>query len=1628
MRLIEDGVRGVARGAWLSGVIVLAVACSSEVETKKPAIEQPSASAVPPPVDPELVCAAQHASRVTLHGEHFVATPIDLPGKPKAAMPTVTLSRTHELDGDDVASPDQVVYSGDHDADPTNALDGSGELILVDGQPLLTWTSQQEMSVLVTQDLVLGPKPEGDDNRARGMLEPGVWDVRVENRSGDAAESLGTLAVVDKPELESVTPGIVCLAQGPRTLTLAGQSLLRNGNQQVQLAVTGAETPFAVELSDCTAIAHVGIDAEVCASATVQLAQNSIPVGYPGLRLENPETAACHSEEEVSLRVVPPPRITAVVEALACVAQGGRSFDIEGADFLRVDGTITPKVTVGDTEIAVTSMECDAPLAAGEHMVELCSSMTIEVTPGELEPGLYDVRVVNPDDLDAPESGCSNMATDALRIVAPPTIDGVEPAYVCLEDGSREVVVHGSDFLSVDGQNPSVELNGTALAAAAVDVAGCDAAAFDVGGLNVQRCDRLVLTLADGDVELGNPSLQVENPAPAGCSAEATDLWTVLPRPTLEDATPLLVCNAQGDVVLTLTGTGFLALDGDAPTVMVGSVTASSVEVTSDSCEPIDGRDDGQLCTELIVTLAEGSLAEGVHDVVVVNTDPSGCTTQESVELVAVDPPEVASVTPNPVCVEEDIEVTITGSHFVRIGDEQPSVTIGEVSATDVAVIDATCEPIEGTDDAEACTELTATIAMGALDVDSTNRVTVTNPGTLDGCESEEEVDLDVVPPPTITSLDSANVCTGGGTVAITGTGLAGISARLVDPDTGGVIDALNTVVDTGGTQATITFGSGVQPDTYELVIANPSGCGDTAAQDVVAIAGPVAFFVDPPVAYNGVSLRATVYVSGVSTAPAGVILTPEGGGTVADQEPLDDIAWPSSGSNNKVGATIPAGLDEGVYDVMVDFASGCDAVLAAGVTIEADATIALLEPALHPQFGEQSTEVAVNVFAEATADLAAGEVNFQPTPRAYLSGSSLIAEPLRAVAFDTEERLTAIVPDTLPAGLYDLVVVNPDGSVGFQAGAYEATVVAPPVIDDVTPTQLDNDIDRPITITGTNFVNPSTDIEVELDCLSPGATTPTTIGPLALDPGSTDISLVATVPDGITHGSICVVRVTNTSNDTYDEFSALTVTNPASKLPAFKVGTALIEGRRAPAGALGDATREARFVYAIGGDDGDSANALTSVEAAPIGRFGDLGAWRTLATELPEGVTQAQAASGGRFIYLLGGLVDNLTSAAIRRAVVLDPNEAPEVTDVDLRFFGGTVDSDPTTREGLAPGAWTYVISAVFAPGDEENPGGESLRSEPVTVYAPDVPDGVEIQLDWGAVFGFDDVTEAVTYRIYRTTAPDSPIASLRLLAEVTAPTHTYTDQNPATFEDADKAPLAVGDLGEWRTLPDELNSARAAYGIGLANDPDCDPFLYLVGGRTDAATESASYEYASFDPVTGDLGAFTEATGSGLTARRELAAFVADDQSSAEIEPAPGVCESYLYASYGQSGASTIVNTVQEAAVSVGGALGAFTNSGPSGSAARAGHAAFFSSDGAYLLGGRTSSSAAIDDAVQAVMCTGASCDAPDLGNFSSASNNLEEPRYLPGFARQGAFFYLIGGADENGDALASTESNVR
>src|SRR5690349_639568 len=81
---------------------LVALGCSQKLEGPKPTLDPPSADAEPPPIDPEIVCRDQLRTEVTVHGSKLSPVPIDLPKAPKTALPTLTLSRTHALDGEDV--------------------------------------------------------------------------------------------------------------------------------------------------------------------------------------------------------------------------------------------------------------------------------------------------------------------------------------------------------------------------------------------------------------------------------------------------------------------------------------------------------------------------------------------------------------------------------------------------------------------------------------------------------------------------------------------------------------------------------------------------------------------------------------------------------------------------------------------------------------------------------------------------------------------------------------------------------------------------------------------------------------------------------------------------------------------------------------------------------------------------------------------------------------------------------------------------------------------------------------------------------------------------------------------------------------------------------------------------------------------------------------------------------------------------------------------------------------------------------------------------------------------------------------------------------------------------------------
>jgi hypothetical protein len=1369
---------------------------------------------------------------------------------------------------------------------------------------------------------------------------------------------------------------------------------------------------------------------------------------------------------------VPPPVLDSVAPAPVCTAQHENTVVLTGSWFLTI-GDAVPTVTIGGQDFQPVASGCESVDTPREDAVERCTTLTVSLGVGDLPPGAHAVTVTNPE-----PAHCQTTEAVVFHVVPPPAVTSVTDQPVCLAESERSLLVSGSGFLQIDGELPEVRIGG--VVATLVGMDGCTA----IEGLaGVQTCTELDVSVAQNALDDGRHDVVVTNPEPAHCHSEEDATLTTVPPPMLTAITPQPVCNAQGDTTVALEGTGFLELRGLLPEVWVGDVQATSVAVVAESCAFLDDASlDTRSCTEITATFDEGILADGLHEVTVTNPLPAGCSTTDPGSLSVAPPPMVASIEPDPICVaQDDVPVTIIGSGFLEIEGQVGLVTL--VADTDgtivtplsVDAVEGYCTDVEGVDDARTCTRLSAVLQQGSL-VEGTNyRVTVVNPFPA-ACSSSEEVDLGVVPPPEIDaqSITPDSICMGGGTFTVTGTDLHGIEAYI--QSTEHQLWASNVTVNEAGTEANLFF-SALQPGQYSLHVVGAGGCED--GSDGVAITvetGPTIFFVDPPVVFNGVAMRASIYITQLSQAPNEVAILPSDRTDESGEILLTDITWDPS-RPNVVQATIPlpveGPINPGLYDVVVRGLEGCDAFFEGGLTVVGETTIALADPAVVPGFGQAGERVAVNLHALGEDDRAADEVGFEATPRVYLSSSTTTtAEPLRAVTYENDTDLTAVVP-ALDAGYYDLIVVNPDGSVGFRENAYRATDIAPPVIEDVFPTQVENDTATDLTVVGENFFFDTEAAELGLTvtaiCLNPNGVI--TEYDLDIDTGASDSDgwsmLTVTLPSGIAHGSACVVRVDNTENETFDEWSALSVTNPAARLPPFLSGPDMVEARRAPAMAVGRATREARFVYAVGGDDGTIDTAKSTVEASPVGRFGDLGTWRLLQSGLVDddgetiSRTLATAHREDRFIYLIGGMTaEGDVVPTVLRSLVLDPlpPAVPDIFDVDIDFAGDLDNPDLPSDggEGLDRGAWTYMVSAVMADTDPENPGGETLPSEARTVYLPDVPGGMTVSLTWTTVYDTED-TSAQAYYVYRTPYADAPISEMHLIAIVpgTADTsHSYLDDDRDALArpeaDAEKAPLRLGALGTWHWVKD-LFSPRAAFGLAVAPDPaPANPaapgqYWYVVGGISadpddgTLITETSTYEYAHFDPETTTFGDFVQAT-TNLATRREHGVWTARAES-ADFITDPN--ETWIYVGFGFHGSLASPSNrgdIRYAKVLDTGELGQpgtgaqADDPGTFDSAFNAptniaGMATLLTANAVYTLGGRQGTNV-LNDANLADICDGSTCQPPNLETTvsQSAANDLLQARYLPGFARRGAFFYVAGGANGAGDALSTTERNIR
>lgn len=1196
------------------------------------------------------------------------------------------------------------------------------------------------------------------------------------------------------------------------------------------------------------------------------------------------------------------------------------------------------------------------------------------------------------------------------------TVEGVAPAVVCAVQKTTAITVTGTQFTPLPTRaltdSPALELpqiflalrtqyDGTAGSAPELRLYDDPAMSHVSWQSSAQMSFDVYPGMVLSDYDLG--SLGADLPTglydvivqnPDGVRATRESALTVVPPPKLAAVTPNPACNEQAESSFTLTGTNFIVLDGQRPTVTFTAADGSGQPVTatttaSASCAAVPSPTGVMVmaCTELTVTVPQAALPVTSYKVAVTNPGSANCVTQEDVRTAIIPAPVVTSATTLAVCSIADTTLQLVGQNFLRINKPSALNPTVSVNGKQFPTTLDNCMPIVDAPDAELCTTVNFTIPSGAIAASGSFPATITNPGQ-DACSTSMMITIDVVGVPTITNAAPKIICSGGGDITITGTNLYSGGTALIQGIAASRYSATNS------TSAVATF-SGPLPvgGPYPLTVRNQLGCEATlpAAMGITVSPGPAILFVDPPAIPNVTTIQATVYATGVSPPIKTISIAPAGTATYTNLTLTTNALFP-----NRAVVTIPAGLAAGRYDMRLDDQSTCSAFLPQALRVVSQATLTVTS--VTPGFGSAAVDTGVVI---------AG-TGFVSTPRAYLSASNGTGQALAlaAVTFQSATSLSAVVRSGLPAGQYDLIVVNPDGSYGIKKMAYTVTPVAspPPIVTSIAPSSFVTGSPTASTISGSGFRTGAT---LTVSCQDAAGVA--VAGGTGTVTAVTATAITATITGT---GILCIVRVTN-QDGTYFDYSAIGVTNASLNLTGFKNGTNLITGRRALGAAAGRPTPVARFVYAIGGDNGADNQPTSTVEAAPTALNGDLGAWFRLPTSLPKALSFQGIGLIGRFLYAVGGFDGAAAVKDVYRSEILNPLAAPQVTDADVRYSAVT---------GLSAGIYTYRVAAVMSAADPNNPNGETLASDFFPIQLPAAGQGagkLQVILFWSTV------PNAASYRIYRSPKANDAAGKELLVGSVLATAMPLRFVDDGTVTPAGAAPLPLGSTGTWRQIV-SLNTARIAPGVGVAQDPvDATKwYVYAVGGNSSTPASPTAVNSVEFLPVTvmnngaaQNFTTWTAATSTLGKARWALAALPATGANNSVVMSA---VDTYLYAASGSTSSLTNLDGLIEVAkVQAGGQLAAFADARTAGTGIkRPGYGGALVNNQVMAFGGFQGGAAANQSD------TGTLSSATTVGNFNALGNGtLKFPRALQGTAIESAFVYQLGGASAGVNTAQNT-----
>ncbi|HEY6038773.1 MAG TPA: hypothetical protein VIV58_31035, partial [Kofleriaceae bacterium] len=281
-------------------------------------------------------------------------------------------------------------------------------------------------------------------------------------------------------------------------------------------------------------------------------------------------------------------------------------------------------------------------------------------------------------------------------------------------------------------------------------------------------------------------------------------------------------------------------------------------------------------------------------------------------------------------------------------------------------------------------------------------------------------------------------------------------------------------------------------------------------------------------------------------------------------------------------------------------------------------------------------------------------------------------------------------------------------------------------------------------------------------------------------------------------------------------------------------------------------------------------------------------------------------------------------------------------------------------------------------------------------------------VDLAWSPVVV--NATPAVAYRVYRTASADGASQQELLIATVSATSYTDTGATPQT-----EAPLSPGSLGVWQ-LQTPAHAARWGHQAAVISD-GTNRYLYVLGGKSDAAAGYLTTIEVSPIDTSGHLGAFTSSGTNAFPTGRAF--FSLAVETAATVAGFTGVARFFTTGGVIAGAASAEVDFAD---VTAGGGNAAWTSYAGAGTlGTRAGPMSVITGDKLFCVGG---AAMATDTTFSNVRANGE--DLPFNANgaigspIQSTANALPAPRALGALIAGAGFIYFAGGTSDGTDAV--------